>query len=82
MHSVYFRAVQLYLGGHERDKEGTLEERLDSLMHSSMFRTAVDRDDTMQVDVGPVLGTLEDQIRGGDAPEEFFSDQSSPIIGT
>lgn len=82
LHGVYFRGLQLYVQGHERDKLGTVEQRLDSLFGSSQFQVAVDRDDTLQCDIGVMRNTLEDMIRGGGDTDEFFSDQSTPIIGT
>lgn len=76
---LYVRALALYMAGWERDDDGTLEERLGQLRLSSLYQQAVDRDDTLQTDLGPVRGSAEDQITGGTG-ESFFSDQSNPTI--
>lgn len=78
---LYVRALALYLAGWERDEGGTVEQRCASLRDSPLYTDALARDDSIQPDVGPMRGSAEDQITGG-GDETFFSNQSSPVIGT
>lgn len=80
MQPLYIRAVALYLAGWERDKGGTVEQRLATLVADPLYMAAVHRDDAMQVDMGPIRNTAEDMIMGGDA-EFIYSNQTSPVIG-
>jgi len=81
LHALYIRAFALYLAGWERDKGGTVEQRCASLRMSDIWQSAVDRDDTIQCDLGPMHGSAEEMIRGRN-DEMFFSDQTNPVIGT
>lgn len=63
---LYVRAVCMYVGGLEREIEGTLEDRLDRLEASTLFEAAADRDDTTEEDLGPMRGGVEETLaRGG-----------------
>jgi hypothetical protein len=50
------------MGGLEQEKRGSIEDRLDRLVTSSLWQAAVDRDDTMQQDLGLVQGGVGTQF--------------------
>lgn len=60
--ALYVRACCAWMGGLEQEKRGSVEDRLDRLVTSSLWQAAVDRDDTMQQDLGMVQGGVGAQF--------------------
>lgn len=56
MTMIYVRAVTAFVGGLEHEAKGSLDDRLDRLVGSSLWQAAVDRDDTQQQDLGRMRG--------------------------
>lgn len=50
---VFVQFVRAFAFGSEEQDQGTVEQRLESIMSSSMFRRLVDRSDSVQHDYGP-----------------------------
>lgn len=79
---LYVRAFCEHLGGWEREKDGKLEDRLDRLEASSLFRNAVDRDDTIQTSYGQPVGTAEAMVSGVENMETIYSNRNNVQIVT
>lgn len=54
--AIYVRAVSAFVGGYEQETKGTLEDRLDRLMASGLWQAAIDRDESVQGDLGRIQG--------------------------
>lgn len=74
---LYVQAVTAYVGGQEQEARGSVSDRLDRLVSSSLWQAALDRDDTLQQDLGVSrhgVGGLSDM--DDDYP---FRDHTGPV---
>ncbi len=69
--AIYVRAVTAYVGGQEHEARGSVEDRLDRLVGSSLWQASVERDDTMQQDLG--------QMRNGVGYMSMSDDDDYPF---
>lgn len=72
--AAYVRACACFFGGYEREGEGSLEERLDRLLASSVMQSAFEYDDSLEQDLG--------RIRHGAAEMLTLEAEDSPFPNT
>lgn len=81
MHMPLLRAVAIYMKGWEHDAQGSLEDRLDRFVQSSVIQSAIDRDDQVQTQLGPMMGTAESIVLGSDG-DTYTQDRTNVQITT
>lgn len=64
--ALYVRAYCEWIAGLEQASGGSIYDRLDRLVASSLWQAAVERDDTMQMDLGQVYGGIGEMMGSPD----------------
>lgn len=65
---LYIRAACLWLAGYEKDRQGSLEDRMDRLQQSSLWMNAISQDANTQQGVGITMNTAADVVDDGWIP--------------
>lgn len=70
--SLFVMAGSAWMQGLEQPKRGSIEDRLDRLVTSSLWQAAVNRDSEMQADLGPMRGGVG-ELMGLETASPFLS---------
>lgn len=80
MQSLFVRVFCEWIAGYERSLKMPLEKRLDQIVDSALWQGAVDFDDTLCTDVGPMRGSAESIVSGQYDGEVIPVDRSQVTI--
>lgn len=81
MESVYVAAATAFVGGREQEEQGTVEDRLDRLVASSLMLALRNRDLSIQTSFGPIRGGVGEMFPGDDTPLALPF-EGIPIVGS
>lgn len=80
MQSVFVSAATAFVGGREQESGGSVEDRLDRLVASSLFAAVRSRDLAIQPELGVMRGGVAETL--GCEGEPFITSTYVPIVGS